>query len=45
MSEEAEEECIYITDFSPFTEQDMKEFRCEMERLNHCWKPQYQDSG
>ena len=35
-----ERRCIYITDFSAFTDSDITDFILEVERLNRPWKPQ-----
>jgi hypothetical protein len=43
--QEGEGGCIYVRDLSPFTEDDIKEFILEVERLNRPWKPQYHSSG
>jgi hypothetical protein len=37
--------CIYITDNSVFTSQDINDHVREVERLNRRWRPQYQDTG
>jgi hypothetical protein len=43
--EERERGCIYVTDNSVFMPLDINDLILEVERLNHSWRPQYQDTG
>lgn len=43
--QEGQGESIYITDSSAFTDPDDDAYLFEVDRLQHFWTPQYQDSG